>query len=83
MELIERAGFLASLQTKFDNVARGEGHCVLIGGEAGIGKTSLIRAFCNSKKNDYKIYQGSCDALFTPIYRLLLIQKGYYYNDQL
>lgn len=66
MELIERAGFLASLQTKFDNVARGEGHCVLIGGEAGIGKTSLIRTFCNSKKNDCKIYQGSCDALFTP-----------------
>ena len=66
MELIERAGFLASLQTKFDNVTRGEGHCVLIGGEAGIGKTSLIKAFCNSKKNDYKIYQGTCDALFTP-----------------
>ena len=66
MELIERAGFLASLQTKFDNVTKGEGHCVLIGGEAGIGKTSLIKAFCNSKKNDYKIYQGTCDALFTP-----------------
>src|SRR5678816_1576309 len=66
MKLIEREEFLDSLQTKFDNVAKGEGHCVLIGGEAGIGKTSLIKAFCNSKKKDYKIYQGTCDALFTP-----------------
>ena len=66
MKLIEREEFLDSLQTKFDNVAKGEGHCVLIGGEAGIGKTSLIKAFCNSKKKDYKIYRGTCDALFTP-----------------
>src|SRR6185312_538446 len=44
----------------------GEGHCVLICGESGIGKTSLVRAFCNAKRNECMIYQGSCDALFTP-----------------
>ena len=66
MELMERAGFLASLQTKFDNVTRGEGHCVLIGGEAGIGKTSLIKAFCKSKKNDYSTVacNASCISIF-------------------
>ena len=66
MELIERAEFLASMQTKFEAVAKGEGHCILLGGEAGMGKTSLVRAFCREKENDCKIYQGTCDALFTP-----------------
>ncbi len=66
MDLIERAGFLASLQTKFENVAEGEGHSVFISGEAGIGKTLLVKTFCREKKDDCKIYQGTCDALFAP-----------------
>ncbi|HZY37020.1 MAG TPA: AAA family ATPase, partial [Mucilaginibacter sp.] len=66
MELIERAGFLASLQGKFRDIETGEGHCVLVSGEAGMGKTSLVRAFCKEKKGECKIYQGTCDALFTP-----------------
>ena len=66
MELIERAGFLTSLQSQFESVIAGEGHCVLLSGEAGIGKTSLVKAFCNDLRKDYKIYQGTCDALFTP-----------------
>ena len=65
-ELIERTAFLNSLQLKFESVAEGEGHCVLLRGEAGIGKTSLIKAFCKDKKNDCKIFLGTCDALFTP-----------------
>jgi len=65
-DLIERAEFLNSLQLKFESVAGGEGHCVLLSGEAGIGKTSLIKAFCKDKKNDCKIFHGTCDALFTP-----------------
>ncbi len=66
MELIERAGFLSSLNNKFEDIKEGEGHCVLISGEAGIGKTSLVRAFCREKKDEAKVYQGTCDALFTP-----------------
>jgi len=66
MELIERAGFLASLQARFKNVAQGEGHCVFVSGESGIGKTSLVRAFCKERKTDCNIYQGICDALFAP-----------------
>ncbi len=66
MELIERAGFLALLQTKFENVSGGEGHSIFVSGEAGIGKTSLIKAFCKELKNRCNIYQGTCDALFTP-----------------
>jgi ATP/maltotriose-dependent transcriptional regulator MalT len=66
MELIERSGFLASMQTKFADVVEGEGHCLLICGEAGIGKTSIVKQFCKENKNIYRIYTGSCDALFTP-----------------
>ncbi len=64
--LLEREAFLASLHTQFEKAAEGEGHCVFVSGEAGIGKTSLIRAFCREKKNRANIYTGTCDALFTP-----------------
>ncbi len=43
-----------------------KGACVFVSGEAGIGKTSLIKAFCNEVRNESNIYQGICDALFTP-----------------
>ena len=66
MELIERDGFLSTLHTKFDSTRQSDGHCLLLSGEAGIGKTSLVRAFCSEIKNDCKILQGTCDALFTP-----------------
>jgi|KBSSwiS6_1023812.scaffolds.fasta_scaffold00788_2 DNA-binding CsgD family transcriptional regulator len=66
MELIERDDFLNLLQTKFESVSNGEGHCILLCGEAGIGKTSLLKNFCREHKGKGKIYQGICDALFTP-----------------
>ena len=62
MELIERAGFLASLRANFESVKDGDGHCILLSGEAGIGKTSLIRVLSNEIKGECKIYQGTCDA---------------------
>src|SRR6186713_2560677 len=66
MELIERAGLLAALQSEFFKVADGEGHCIFVSGEAGIGKTSLLKALRNELKNRCDIYQGTCDALFSP-----------------
>jgi len=57
---------LRSRETLFESVIEGEGHCILLSGEAGIGKTSLIKSFYKEKKDNCKIYQGTCDALFTP-----------------
>jgi len=81
MELIERAGFLTTLQSKLKDVAEGEGHCILLSGEAGIGKTSLLRAFCKVKNNEAQAYLGTCDALFTPrplapLYDIIWQMKG-------
>ena len=65
MELIEREELLDFLQTQLKNV-EAEGHCVFIAGEAGIGKTSLVKVFCKQNYVDANIYHGACDALFTP-----------------
>src|SRR4030095_15965426 len=66
MDLIERDEFLNVMRKKFDDVVTGEGHCILIAGEAGIGKTSITKAFCKSVEHRCEIYQGTCDALFIP-----------------
>jgi DNA-binding CsgD family transcriptional regulator/tetratricopeptide (TPR) repeat protein len=66
MELVEREKFLALLRVQLKNIEDSEGHCVFISGEAGIGKTSLVKTFCREQKNNCNIYHGACDALFTP-----------------
>ena len=65
-ELIERTNQLDTLHVKYKDVAAGEGHCIMVSGEAGIGKTTLVRAFCNEHRHHAKVYLGTCDALFTP-----------------
>jgi DNA-binding CsgD family transcriptional regulator/tetratricopeptide (TPR) repeat protein len=45
VELLEREGAFASLAGWLDEVNAGEGRLVLIAGEAGVGKTALVRAF--------------------------------------
>jgi DNA-binding CsgD family transcriptional regulator/tetratricopeptide (TPR) repeat protein len=66
IELIERAEHLTALHDKYKDMAAGEGHCIMLSGEAGIGKTALVRAFCQDHRHHAKVYLGTCDALFTP-----------------
>lgn len=54
------------MRKTFHDVNAGEGHCLLVTGESGIGKTSLVKTFCKSIQPTCKVYQGSCDALFAP-----------------
>ncbi|MCE7065153.1 helix-turn-helix transcriptional regulator [Dyadobacter sp. CY326] len=66
MELIERAEFLNILRSRFRQTLSGEGHCIFVTGEPGIGKTTLVNAFCKEIRPDYKTYWGTCDALYSP-----------------
>jgi len=66
MELLERKDSLDQLSQLVTDVSTGEGKTVLLSGEAGIGKTSLIKYFTNDLNSDNEILWGGCDALFTP-----------------
>ena len=65
MELLERAYFLEKLNSLANECAQGTGHVVLVSGEAGIGKTSLVQHF-TERVTDARVLWGACDALFTP-----------------
>jgi predicted ATPase len=59
-ELLEREGLLAQLES-----ARAEGgRLVFVGGEAGVGKTSLVRTF--AERVPERVLHGSCENLTTP-----------------
>jgi predicted ATPase len=51
---------------------------VLVGGEAGVGKTALLRRFCEECREPARILWGACDPLFTPrpLGPLLAVAEG-------
>jgi DNA-binding CsgD family transcriptional regulator/tetratricopeptide (TPR) repeat protein len=66
MDLPEREESLAVLESCLAEARFGVGRIALVTGEAGIGKTSLARAFCGRHSDDAQVWWGSCDALSTP-----------------
>ncbi len=66
MELLERDGALATLADARDAAARGEGRVVMVTGEPGIGKTSLVFRFLRDLDADARVLVGSCDDLSIP-----------------
>lgn len=64
--LLERDEALAALGEALDETRLGRGRMLLVAGEAGVGKTSLIRAFCRGLDDGTRVLAGSCDALSTP-----------------
>ena len=65
-DLVEREPALRALQALLDG-ARRQGHVVLVAGEAGIGKTSLLRAAAAAHRAaGGRVWWGACDALETP-----------------
>jgi DNA-binding CsgD family transcriptional regulator/tetratricopeptide (TPR) repeat protein len=65
MELLEREPALASLAGYAAEARRGEGRLILVGGEAGVGKTALVERFQRNLP-EARWSWGACDGLFTP-----------------
>jgi predicted ATPase len=65
-DLLERTGPLEELGRLTTEAASGQGRLVLIGGEAGVGKTSLVRHFTRSLPGRIRCFWGACDALSLP-----------------
>ncbi|MEP2103386.1 MAG: AAA family ATPase [Parasphingorhabdus sp.] len=82
--LFERETELQLLADLGADIVHGVGHVVALSGEAGIGKSSLLREFAARLAGQSECYWGMCDALFTPrplgpvqdIAALLLSENG-------
>jgi DNA-binding CsgD family transcriptional regulator/tetratricopeptide (TPR) repeat protein len=64
LRLLEREEQLDALRAARDDALAGRGRLVLLAGEAGVGKTALLRSFCD--ENGLPARWGACDPLFTP-----------------
>ncbi len=65
VHLLEREAFLDALAEYATDAASGNGRFVIVTGEAGIGKTSLVDAF-RVARPDLRWLWGACDGSFTP-----------------
>jgi DNA-binding CsgD family transcriptional regulator len=65
MHLLERDDVLQRLEKLLAGAKDGAGRAVLVRGEAGIGKTSAVRAFIESLDGDAHVLWGGCDDLLT------------------
>lgn len=64
--LLEREQQLNQLLDLVIKASEGRGGIALLGGEAGMGKTSLLQALRAKIGKRSKVLWGGCDALFTP-----------------
>ena len=65
--LLERDGELAALTGTLDAVRRrGRGRVALVSGEAGAGKTQLLRRHREDAERHARVLWAACDPLFTP-----------------
>ena len=64
--LLERDEQLRTLRSHLTHARSGKGAMVFVGGEAGIGKSALVRRFCNDAARTARVLVGGCDAMQTP-----------------
>jgi DNA-binding CsgD family transcriptional regulator len=62
--LVEREGFLASLEQLLGEALNGSGRLVFLGGEAGVGKTALATALAEAASG-VVVRRGHCDNITT------------------
>jgi DNA-binding CsgD family transcriptional regulator len=63
--LLEREGPLAAISQCLTDASDGRGRMVLVGGEAGVGKSALVEAAA-AAASSARVWTGSCEQLFTP-----------------
>jgi len=63
--LLERQAELQTLGTAIERAGAGRGSAVLVLGEAGIGKTSLVHAFLSAAAGRARVLAGTCEDLLT------------------
>ena len=66
MHLLEREAELAALAEAHADAARGDGRVVVVAGEPGIGKTSLVTKFLTDLEPGARVLLGTCDDLSIP-----------------
>ena len=66
MHLLERQQQLEILAQGFSEARAGAGKLILIAGEAGLGKSSLVEQFVADARQHSRVLWGACDALDTP-----------------
>jgi DNA-binding CsgD family transcriptional regulator/tetratricopeptide (TPR) repeat protein len=64
--LLERENTLDAINASVALASAGHGRVVVVEGEAGIGKTSLLHAFAEQAGPQYRFLWGWCEALITP-----------------
>jgi DNA-binding CsgD family transcriptional regulator len=66
MTLLERDSALDTLRLRLDDASEQHGCLLFLGGEAGVGKTTLLRHFIEEARTTSQVMIGQCDALSTP-----------------
>lgn len=64
--LLERDDLLDALLNRVQQAQQGAGSLVLVAGEAGAGKTSVVRTLIDRVGGDVLAMEGACDPLATP-----------------
>lgn len=65
IELLERSDLLGVLERALASAKRGRGDMIMLAGEAGAGKTSLLRHFLAGRAG-VRVLWGACERLFNP-----------------